>query len=182
MISVLIGTYGDKPKWEPFARRAMDSARMAGEVIWYHGETLADARNRAATAAKYSRLVFLDADDELAPGFFDRVIECEDVLQPKTVYRQDGIEGPAHWIEPAEDFLIRNHIVVGAPVNRELFLDSGGFEEYAIAEDWALWLKLRSMGATFGRTEATYIVNVNPHGRNAGSDWSDIDRIRERFR
>lgn len=184
MISVIVATYGDYDLWNPLAERALRSVDPeAMETIRVHGDDLASARNAGARAASGDRLVFLDADDELYPGFSDLVVESEDVLQPMTMFREPatGAINSYGWIEPAEDLLIRNHIIVGAPVNRELFLESGGFEDYSIAEDWALWLKLRSMGATFGRTSATYVINFNPSGRNAQPDNGEIERIRQAF-
>lgn len=182
-ISVVIGVYGDE-RWAILADRAARSVpvRSDVEVIIHRECTRAEARNAGALLASGKRLVFLDADDRLGPGFIDLVVEPEDVLQPKTVFRDGGVGSAPRWIEPREDFLMGNHIVIGAPVNRELFMDSGGFEEYPIAEDWALWLKLRAMGATFGRTEATYIVNVNHRGVNAQPDMGVYDEIRNRFK
>jgi glycosyltransferase involved in cell wall biosynthesis len=167
MISVVVATYGDYDVWGPIAERALASTKEFDEVIYVHGETLASARNAGARKARGERLVFLDADDELAPGFKDLVVEEEDILQPLTIYRQpDGTETEPHYLLPYGDLYDGNHIVIGAPINRELMLSVGGFDEYPVAEDWALWLKMRRAGATFGQTKATYIVNVNHNSRN----------------
>lgn len=179
-VSVVIATYGHEV-WKTMARTAAESVVGAKQVILSHDTTLATARNSGAQQATGDRLVFLDADDELAPDFISRVVETEDILQPKTIYRDENSTSDAFWIAPRENLLMGNHIVIGAPVNRRLFLASGGFDEYPIAEDWALWLKMKKLGVTFGRTEATYIVNVNHTGRNTKSDAGVYEQIRTRF-
>ena len=167
MISVVVATFGDYDKWSAIAQNALRSASDFDDVIYMHHDTLAKARNAGALVAKGDRIVFLDADDELAPGFKDLVVEDEDILQPQTIYRYpDGtVDGPSYLL-PYGDLYDGNHIVIGAPINRQLMLDVGGFDEYPVAEDWALWLKMRRAGATFGQTKATYIVNVHPQSRN----------------
>lgn len=182
MISIIIPTHGDFNKWDTLAKRAVRSAvTESDDVIRIHGKTLASARNDGAKKAKYSRIMFLDADDEILPGFSNLVIEEEDILQPRTLYVKDGVAGETHWIEPFDDLLIGNHIIVGAPVLKEPFMDVGGFDEYPIFEDWALWLKMRKAGATFGKTQAIYKINVTP-GSMLQGDWGNwIDIIRRDF-
>lgn len=87
MISVIIGTYGSS-KWYDLAwSRAHPSvdltdepvplvSRNTGEYYWpsteiivVHQETLAIARNEGAARAANPWLCFLDADDELTPGY-----------------------------------------------------------------------------------------------------------------
>ena len=185
MISIVIATYGDKNHWDKVAETAIRSVWQQTSTNWEmfrtHEATLAEARNYGARAASNDRLVFLDADDELDPRFVESITEAEDILQPLTVYRNLEATSEPYWIEPRTDLLDGNHIVVGAPVKRQVFLDSGGFDDYPIAEDWALWLKLRKRGATFGRTSAKYIVNVNPQGRNTLPENGWLDRIRKAY-
>jgi hypothetical protein len=183
-VSIVIATFGHID-WITLANQTAQKTyrdQPDADIITVYGNTLAEARNRGAHAATSDRLVFLDADDELAPGYCKLITEPEDVLQPLTVYRfRDGRETAAHYIEPRPSLLDGNHIVVGAPVNREAFLDVGGFDEWNLAEDWALWLKMKKAGCSFGRTTGTYIVNVNPAGRNATGDYSELDRIRQAY-
>lgn len=183
MISIIIATHGNFKKWDKLAQRAIKSAiTESDDVIRIHGETLASSRNEGAAKAKHDRIMFLDADDELVDGFSSLVTEKEDVLQPRTIYiSPDGETGPVHWIEPRESLLDGNHIIVGAPVMREAFMDCGGFDEYPIFEDWALWLKMKKAGATFGRTKATYKIHVRNDSMLRG-DWGNwIDIIRGDF-
>lgn len=193
MISIIIATYGDEylAKNYELIKRAVASAEhqsndyVDSEVIRVHDETLAKARNHGASKALGNRLVFLDADDWLDLDFVDKITEAGDVLQPRTAYwnREGHIVSPPHHIVPRKDFLEGNHIIVGAPVDRQLFMDVGGFDEWPIYEDWALWLKMWRAGATFGTTEGVYNVQMHPvESRNTGHVGDTYDRIRETYK
>lgn len=185
MISVIVATYGPRGYWDMIAERAVRSAELeTDDVIRIHGNTLAEARNEGAAKAKNKRLVFLDADDELARGFNHWVVEYETVLQPRTQYfHADYTVSEPYWIAPRESLYEGNHIIVGAPVLKEAFMDVGGFDDYPIYEDWALWLKMKQAGATFGKTWATYRVHVNPKGRNSQNNYGWVyEQIRQDFR
>ena len=74
-VSVLIATYGDS-EWEDLAwSRAWPSANAnhPSELLCFHDPdgTIASVRNEVGNQAKSDWLCFLDADDELAPGYLD---------------------------------------------------------------------------------------------------------------
>lgn len=72
-VGCVIATHGAE-EWSELAwSRAYPSTLgqgFADVIVWHEtAATLADARNAAARALPYEALVFLDADDELAPGY-----------------------------------------------------------------------------------------------------------------
>lgn len=175
MISIVMATYNDlwlaqnQQKIQVALRSATSQTLDDVEVIRTHHDTLHEARNEGARKAKGSRLVFLDADDWLDLDFCEKIVEPEDVLQPLTKYKDapgSAIGTMASYLEPRADLLDGNHLIVGCPVKRDLFLDVGGFDDWPVYEDWALWLKMRKAGATFGKTTGVYNVRYNFLGRN----------------
>lgn len=186
MISVIVATYGDRDHWRRIARRAINSAEnqtVEAEVLYTHGATLARARNFGATLAHGERLVFLDADDWLAHDFVEKIVEPENVLQPMTTTYIGGHQMQLpYYLPPREDLLDGNHLIVGCPVDKELFMDVGGFDEWPVYEDWALWLKIRAAGGTFGKTTGVYNINHNPDGRNQDPRGPETyDKIRQAY-
>lgn len=172
-VTVVVSTFGDKTFWAPLAERAIRSVQTqtleAGEILWMHGETLAEARNRGGYEAKSEWLIFLDADDGLDPGYIQAMVEGSgDVRQPATlgVY-PDGKEDQFPVLIPQRDLYTGNYLIIGSMVRQSLFARVRGFEEYPILEDWQFWLKCYLAGAEIGKVpEAIYRVSVNPESRN----------------
>lgn len=168
--TVCIGTYGDLGVWAERAERAMVSVGDQAPCLWVHEDSLARARNEAAAAAEGSHLVFLDADDELSPGYVEAMMAgVADIRKPSTlgVY-EDGSTDEQPVMIPTRDIRTANHIVIGAMVNRDLFLASGGFRDLPILEDWDLWRRLVLGGASVEEIpDAVYRVSVRAGSRNA---------------
>lgn len=182
MISIIVATYGNRQVWDQIARPAMLSAvNETDDLIRVHGKTLHEARNEGAAKARHERIMFLDADDKIRQGFVRQVVQKETILQPKTMFVSGlTVEYPS-WIKPFPSIYDGNHLIVGCPVLKEAFMDVGGFDDYPIYEDWALWLKMIKAGATVGKTNGVYIVNKGLDGRNAQNPGDWIERIRKDF-
>lgn len=170
MISIIIGIYGED--WirnhEGLILRAYESAKLQTvpvQVIVSEGNTLAAARNEGARVASRERLVFLDADDTISPDFAEKAIEPEDVLQPLT----NDESGRIGYIPPRDSLLDGNHLIVGCPVKKDVFMSVGGFDEWPIYEDWALWLKIQDANGSFGKTTGIYNINYRNDSRNNDS-------------
>lgn len=181
--SVIIPTYGDKEYWDSFAERAADSVLCQTfkdyELIRHHDKDMQSARNNAADMACGDWLVFLDADDELEENFLGRTFRggYGDIQQPLTVYVEATGEMylPPTYIAPCDSIQDGNYVVVGAPVRRELFLAAGGFDDYPVFEDWALWLKMVNKGAVIGKTTGIYIIHRREGPTRNGTYVPDID-------
>jgi glycosyltransferase involved in cell wall biosynthesis len=131
--------------------------------------TLADARTRVLTvenrglpaarnfAARHARGEFfcaLDADDKLAPTWFERAVHLLD-SRPEVAF-------VSHWLETFGDerwtwmpdrcdlpsLLARNAVNGAALVRRDAFEAAGGYDETMRegCEDWDLWLRLVGAG------------------------------------
>ncbi len=173
-VGVVVATFGDWEKWYPIGQRAVASikaqTRPPDLFCWPHGETLAEARNFGAKELGTEWLIFLDADDELDPGYIEAMLAVGegDIRRPATlgVY-EDGTQDDAAVMIPRRDIDTANFIVIGAMCRRELFLAAGGFPELPILEDWACWRKMIQAGATVVDVpDAIYRVTVSSGSRN----------------
>ena len=174
-VTIVIGTFGD-PQWcwrGNALRQREEVKHRVKRVLSSHGKTLAVARNDGAKAAQTEWLIFLDADDELAPGYVEAMLAGEgDIRKPATLgFYPDGTEDEAPAIIPERAIAMAKRIVIGAMCRRDLFLEVGGFREWPVLEDWDLWRRMVAAGATVGTVpEAVYRVGVNPDSRNQNSE------------
>jgi cellulose synthase/poly-beta-1,6-N-acetylglucosamine synthase-like glycosyltransferase len=194
MISVLVGSFGD-PLYHELAADACVSANVAlaalkasCELIAEHddGGTLAGVRNRLAADARGPWLCFLDADDELCPDYLAVMAEAVQalpggslaLLAPAVQYCDRGRPlGPAR-IPNLGLWPGTNECVIGTLVQRDLFLEVGGFRELPSLEDYDLWLRCVRAGARIVHVpDAVYVAHAGPAGRNA--DQSTYWRLRE---
>lgn len=123
-------------------------------VIRQENRGLAAARNRGMAEAAGRYLVPLDADDELAPAFLERMIAA---LEPEPE------AGYAHcWAELFGDIeavwatrpwnryqiLVSNSVVGCVVLRSEAWRAAGGYDETMTSgnEDWELWVRLASHG------------------------------------
>lgn len=164
-VTVCIGTFGEE-SWKRLAEeRAIPSAQAP--VIHVHADELHEARNEAASRATSEWLCFLDADDELAPGYFDAMdTGTADLRGPAVQYvHARGPQPPKVW--PDIGLENGNHLVLGTCIKRERFHAVGGFHDYPLYEDWDLWLRCHLAGATHETIpEAVYIAHFRADSRN----------------
>lgn len=171
--SIIIATYGEQ-SWAQLAMtRALPSVEdMDADIIVGHDDegTIAGIRNFLARKAKGDWLVFLDADDELAPGYLEameRAAASKCLLTPHVEKVMRGRRTRPHFY-PEVNLLSGNWLVVGTALERKLFRKAGGFGEYPHGfEDWSLWYKCARLGAEVVRVPgAVYRQYVNPHSKH----------------
>lgn len=182
-VTVLVCTYGDE-SWKELAERAAASAEVP--VIKVHGKTLAGARNEAARLATTEWIIYLDADDELEPGYVEAMATGKADLRAPAVryvapYRQSAPYVPRvvrhlHKQCRAECLKQGNWMVIGTAVRRQMVLDVGGWREYPVNEDWDLWQRCWLSGATVEAIpSAIYRAHVRPNSRNRATS-QDVKR------
>lgn len=210
-VSIIIATCGDQ-RWSDIAfSRAFPSAReqfgLAGrpqEVIIEHHPSLSvsAARNAAAFSASGDFLVFLDADDEIEPGYVAAMqsafiggaitTDWSPLLVPAVRYVHHPEENLS-WTTPAAAIPNRgrwpevNECVIGTAIRRECFAQVGGFREWPSIEDYDLFLRCWDAGADLVYVEdAVYRAHVNTTGgRNLDQScyaqiWADHEaRVRQ---
>lgn len=180
-VSILISTYGES-SWADLAQsRALPSASAQGafEVLAEHDPdgTIATVRNAAAERAGGEWLCFLDADDELAPGYLDamgRALEQEPATSRSGLLFTPAVQQlrrgnrSAPFFFPECSFETGNWLVIGTLLRRDLFWQVGGFEEYPHGlEDWQLWAKCAKAGARVVKVpDAIYRVFHNASSKH----------------
>lgn len=193
-VHIIIPTYGDLNRWGPIAASAVDSTAGQGEdagvevlVSRPHADTLADARNGAAIAGpEVEWLCFLDADDQLGPGYVKHMLAASgEIRRPATfgIY-PDGSEDDHPVMIPRRNLRDSNFIVIGAFIRREQFLEVEGFRDLPALEDWDLFLRLVIAGANIVDVpEAVYRVSVRPDSRNQSKDAHNrtYNEIKKRY-
>ena len=164
-LTIIIATFGD-PTWTVLANRTAVPSTMAQpdcRIIVEHGETLARARNAGAAKASTRWLVFLDADDTIDPGYAQAILDGTGDLRVPTLY--EG--GELNWGLNGREMEQVNRCPIGTGIERERFMDCGGFPEFRAWEDWALFLRAHRRGAVIGSASgAVYRAAVRPDSRN----------------
>ena len=178
-ISVVISTYGDE-EWAELAwSRAYPSVweqDHPNEVIIDHipDATIAQVRNALARKATGDWLCFLDADDELAPGFLDSMRRAEQrtpshrvpaLFTPAVSYVRKGRAQPPKFNDRGISLQDDNWLIVGTLIRKDLFMEIGGFNDYEHGfEDFSLWNKAWQMGAQIVKVpDAVYLAHINPN-------------------
>jgi glycosyltransferase involved in cell wall biosynthesis len=186
-VTVVCATYGD-PSWQRLAEtRAIPSARQQGVlVIAVHSDNLINARNEGLMQVGTEFIIFLDADDELSPGYIDAMAAgTADLRVPQVAYIHPGVVATArfprvggHQHDCTGDCLSDgNWMVIGVCARTQILRDVGGFRDWAWSEDWDLWYRCHLAGATIEPIpEAVYRAHVRAESRNRGqSDQATKD-------
>lgn len=179
--TICIASHGKK-YWKDMAeRRALPSALAQDVPVLIRHEqsaTRAEVRNALAEEATSDYVVFLDADDELAPGYISSMQEAlartsaTPLLVPRVSYVRRGVrEAPRFLDEPPLD--AGNWIVVGAGVSRDLFWKVGGWRVFMETgklneyDDWDLWIRCQLAGSqplrVKGSVYVAYVTNSSEH-------------------
>jgi glycosyltransferase involved in cell wall biosynthesis len=183
-LTICVATYGD-PSWRALAReRAIPSAESTGaHVVASHGgATIAEARNLALAEVTTEYVCFLDADDELEPGYVTAMAAATgDVRVPRVRYvgqvqklpHFPRVAGHRHHHCEAACLTDGNWIVIGAAIRTDLLRSIGGHWDYPWSEDWSIWLRAHLTGATFARVRgAIYRAHARLDSRNRGAEQS----------
>lgn len=181
-MTIVIASYGDREWLDLACDRATRSAMPQGApVIYVHGLTLHGARNAGLAQVETEYVVFLDADDELEPGYIDALrAGIADLRAPAVRYVRPNGRAAAPYVPrvaghhhacTGECLPDGNWLVVGAMASTRLVRGVGGFRDFSWSEDWDLWLRCWRAGATIEAIPtAVYRAHVRSDSRNRAPD------------
>lgn len=180
-VTVVVASYGSRDWLDLAAGRAAPSAFAESvPVVVVHGLTLHGARNAGLVQVETEHVVFVDADDELEPGYVEAMAagSC-DLRAPAVRYVRKGqaqapyvprVAGHHHDCS-AECMEAGNWCVVGTCVRTELLRAVGGWRDETLFEDWSAWARcVRAGGSLEAVPAAIYRAHVRPDSRNRAPD------------
>lgn len=189
LITVVIATYGSREWIDLALQRAMPSAQPQAPTIHVHRETLHDARNTGLGMVDTPFVVFLDADDELEPGYVATMARgSADLRAPAVRYVRNGRERApyvpkvaGHHHECAAECIASgagNWLVVGTCARTELLHEAGGWRDWPVYEDFDLWMRAIAHGATVEAIpDAVYRAHVRADSRNRAPAIEQKNRV-----
>jgi len=191
-ISVVIATYGGD-EWrvmaeerafrsiggftdeDSFVLHHMDISDRALSFEGSPGRARAWSLNVAANKAPGDWLIFLDADDELAPGYvgamrraLERSTDGNHALFTPAVQQVRKGRPGAPFFFPECSLETGNWLVIGTMISKALFDEIGGFHEHPHGlEDWNLFARAVRAGARIVKVkDAVYRAYVNPQSEH----------------
>ena len=188
-VSVILATCGERRWVDLAAGRALPSVAAQtcppSEVVVVHDPVgvLHEVRNVGAERATGEWLCFLDADDELAPGYLEAMAfrwwwdqnrpeepPTPTLYAPAVQWCRGEFESTPDLLDDRDIGTI-NPCAVGTLISRSLFLDVGGFWSWPAWEDWCLFRRCWLVGAAIVHVPgAVYRAHVSDNGRNASPE------------
>lgn len=196
-VTIVVATCGDET-WLNMGNEAAVNAESLGvKVLRVHipAATVSQARNAGLWQVKTEYVIFLDADDQLDIDYFENVDLKADVTATAIQYSPAiGPQIPRVWLHEHQGYkphdgpcagqclVDGNYIHIGAFIRVSAARAVGGFREYPVYEDWALYLAMQQNGATFDtHYSSVYHASVrqNDNHRNKAIPLNERNLIHE---
>jgi hypothetical protein len=185
-VTICIPTFGSEG-WRDLGKRTFNEtvARFPDiRISRAHRDDLQTARNDLLGRVETEWVCFLDADDELEPGYFDAMAQgTADLRAPAIRYVAQYYEPPLPTVPrvaghthacTADCLIYGNWLVIGTVARTAILRSVGGFHDFPCYEDWDLWLRAWKAGATVEAVPtAIYRATVRPDSRNRGGSNGD---------
>ena len=146
---------------------------LATSIMLPSNVGVAKARDIGVKMSSGKLLLFLDADDKLAPDFIEqcgRVINRVDIAYPN-VLKFGHIEKPKLVDSPKEitaKYIMGKScgLVVTSMMHRFVYEKLDGFRQLPVYEDWDFWVRAKFNGYTFTRANTLLHYRQNIKSRN----------------
>lgn len=150
---------------------------LAISVILPKNIGVAKARDFGVKMSTGKLILFLDADDMLAPDFIQQcgkaIAKGADIAYPNMILfdgvpRNKLVENPGK-ITPKYILGKKTSIPVTSMMWRRVYDELNGFRELPLFEDWDFWIRAMCKGYTFKKANTLLWYRQNPQSRNHGS-------------
>jgi glycosyltransferase involved in cell wall biosynthesis len=148
-----------------------------------------NSRNTGSETASGKYLLFLDADDLIAPSFIKKSVELLEkdeklnIVYSKAEFfdAKKGIWNLSDFKMP--NFLIDNCIPITALIRTEVFRKVGKFDEkLGFTEDWELWIRIvLQFGGVYQIPEVLFYYRQR-YDKSSITDNKNLDAVKERTR
>jgi glycosyltransferase involved in cell wall biosynthesis len=147
--------------------------KTAVSIILPKNMGVAYARDMGVRMSTCKLILFVDADDKLAPDFIQqcgKYILKADIVYPNMLYFGD-VERNKLYVSPSR---ITPKYLMGKSINipvtsmiwRKMYDKLGGFRKLPVFEDWDFWLRAMCDGYTFKRANTILWYRQNHGSRN----------------
>ncbi len=147
------------------------------------------SRNNGADKATGKYLLFLDADDLIAPSYIKKCIDyLEQNQNINIVYSNAAFIGArkGNWNLPEfklPNYLVENCIFISAVIRKEVFDKVGKFDENLhFLEDWELWIKIIMEFGGVHRISETLFYYRKRFDKSSITDNENIELIKDSSR
>ena len=146
---------------------------LATSILLPRNVGVAKAREVGVRMSSGKLLLFVDADDKLAPDFIEqcgRVIDEVDIAYPN-VLQFGNVEINKLDDAPPEvtpEYLLGKKcgLVVTSMIHRGVYEKLDGFRQLPLFEDWDFWIRALSKGYTFKKANTLLWYRQNKNSRN----------------
>ena len=147
---------------------------LAISIILPKNVGVAKARDIGVKMSRGKLLLFVDADDKLAPDFIQqcgKVIAIKDIAYTNILLfgaiERSRLQETPPVLKPKHLFGNTNtSVLVTSMMHRRVYEDLGGFRDLQIYEDWDFWLRAMCKGYTFGHANTLLYYRQNLQSRN----------------
>lgn len=160
---ILVDDGSEKQRAHPFAT----------SIILPHNKGVGFARDIGVRLSTGKLLLFVDADDKLAPDFIQqcgKLIAKKDIVYTSRILfgnieQNVLIEAPEE-IKPEDIIGKRCDLLVTSMMHRTVYEKLEGFRELPVFEDWDFWIRAMFNGYTFGKANTLLWYRQNRDSRN----------------
>lgn len=137
-------------------------------------------RNYGIQRARGKYICCLDADDEIAPTYLEKIVfllESYGYDVASASVQMFGASQHTYGVQENVDLqvlLSGNHVPTGAVFKRSFWEKVGGYRDHGdgsaathIHEDWEFWIRLAAAGARFFNVQREYLFRYRIHGQTS---------------